>query len=1015
MGREGAPAMIGGRTVQGRPAAPATGVSGTDDRPVANSLTPDSSVNPILCDPYSEPHRHWELDHNGRATDRIVEGRRLSSPSTPVVPGKTSGSDGDAERTHARINDLRHIISEWRKTGWEGATSATKMLLAHWQEVGPPKLYWAQLEAIETIVWLYEVAPSSGEGRKILDEIRMFNVKYNSDGESDTDGGIVLERLASKMATGTGKTTVMAMIIAWHGCNAAIDPERFASQFVVMSPSTTIRKRLAELDPHTSDSVYKSMDLLPPTISKRMADATVVVRTYHAFQQHDILARMGAGAREKRILTGRGDRAGDGTREGAGEMVRRVAGRGIDFGRPFLIINDEAHHCYKPGSARVREVRDSDAKKAALWYSAIRHMMIEGMAGNGIGDGDKPERGMLRGIYDLSATPRFIERGEARTDSLFPWTVSDFPLTDSIECGMVKIPRVPVGKPLIDKTLCRNIFANTDGDRLSADNLPDTVQRPLEALYANYKDLFMMWERTGQPVPPVFVIVANTIDNANELARFVSAEGGVGSDRKGKFSLFTNRQGEPVRTLLVHSSLADGDLTDAELKKLSVGEMADRLGRPGEGIDAIREALDTVGKKGHLGEHIRCVVSVAMLTEGWDARNVTHIFGFRRFGTQLICEQVVGRALRRHDTEYDGWYNEPSYADIFGVPFSYMLEPTKPTPPEPPGLTVQADASDDDLLAIDFPMVTRYDMIRSSDVDVKIDEGRVRPYVPNEEMLEGVMGNIQGIDMPKCPDLQSAVYAIATEAVKRYADDIRRHAEDASSADRVTLFTRLVPAVFRWLDLAVEDAESKSKWLCSANNMDAIVEGIRHACLFSNRGTVIVPRPVVESVSSTRDHSYTTVVKVRGGGEEEVVRAYLHPTKCSHTAAAFDSALEVRVAKMLDKMPAVRAWMRNHRRVGWRLPYYSEARWRMYYPDFVARVDAGDGADFFCIVEAKGQDSDEARAKAYYAGEVWTKAVGSVLERDRRKYGRWAFVQVGDEGELAGEIEAARKSVVKSA
>ena len=365
---------------------------------------------------------------------------------------------------------------------------------------------------------------------------------------------------------------------------------------------------------------------------------------------------------------------------------------------------------------------------------------------------------------------------------------------------------------------------------------------------------------------------------------------------------------------------------------------------------------------------------------------------------------MVGRALRRQDTDNEGWHEVPSYADIFGVPFNYMLEPIRQTPPDSPGLTVQADAAEDGSLAIDFPMVSRYDMIKSSNVDVRIDEGRVRPYVPNEERLEGVMGGAQEIDMPDCPDLMSAVYAIAAEAVKKYA-------ADAPGADRGTLFTRLVPAVFRWLELAVEDAEAKSRWLCSANNMGAIVDGIRQACQFTDHGTEIVPRPVVESVSSTRDRPYTTVVKVRGGGAEEVVRAYLHPTKCSHTAAAFDSALEARVAKTLDKMPVVRAWMRNHRRVGWHLPYYSEAGWRMYYPDFVARVDAGDGSDFFCIVEAKGQDSDEARAKAYYAGEVWARAVGSVIERGRRKYGRWAFVQVGDEGELAGELEAARNKV----
>ena len=954
---------------------------------------PDPSENPILCSPYDEPNSHWELDQDGRATDRVIDGRRPSSPATPVVPGggtPSPGSDEDKEGTHARINRLRRIVSEWRKSGWEGATTVSKTLLAHWEDTDAPPLYWAQIEAIETLIWLYEVAPSSGEGRGILAEIASYSAKYNSDngGAGGAPDELALSRLASKMATGTGKTTVMALIIAWHGCNAALDPTRFASQFIVMSPSTTIRKRLAELNPHAPDSVYDTMSILPPTMRGRLSHATVIVRTYHAFQQQDVLTRLGASGREKKILASRN--AGGGTKEDVGAMVRRVLGRGIDLGRPFLIINDEAHHCYKPGSARVREVKDSDTKKAALWYNAIRHMMIEGLAGGA--------RGALLGIHDLSATPRFIERGEARADSLFPWTVSDFPLTDSIECGMVKIPRVPVGRPRIDKTLCRNIYANTEDDRLLADRLPDTVKRPLAALYANYAEVFEEWQRAGWSVPPVFVIVANTIENANELARYVSEERGGGAAGDGKFDLFTNRQSEPVRTLLVHSSLAEGDLTSAELKKLSVSEIAESLGRPGGGLDAIREALNSVGKAGRLGSGIRCVVSVSMLTEGWDARNVTHIFGFRRFGTQLICEQVVGRALRRQDTDNPGWHETPSYADIFGVPFNYMLEPTKPTRPDTPGTLVKADVAQDDSLALEFPMVSKYDMIRTSSVDVELDEERISPYVPDEEVLEGVFGETRGIDMPKCPNLQSAVYAISAEAVKRYADA-------APGVDRGALFTKMVPVVYRWLDLAVEDAEAKSKWLCSTSNMGEIVENVRLSCKFTEGGTEVVPRPDVASISRTLDRPYSTVVRAQSAdGESD--RIYSHPIKCSHTAAAFDSALEARVAKMLDKIPAVRAWMRNHRRVGWCLPYYSGVRWRMYYPDFVARVDAGDGRDFFCIVEAKGQNSDDARAKAHYARDIWVRAVNSL------GCNRWAFVQVDNENTLADHLEKARKEVV---
>ena len=953
------------------------------------NATHGSSENPILCSPYEEPHRHWELDQDGRATDRVIDGRRPSSPAIPVVPGgNTPEYRDDKESTHARINDIRRIVSEWRSGGWQGATTVSKTLLAHWQDTEAPPLYWAQIEAVETLIWLYEVAPSSSEGRGVLDAIGAHNAKYNSDGGNGGDQEVlVLNRLASKMATGTGKTTVMALIIAWQGCNAGLDPKRFSSQFVVMSPSTTIRKRLAELDPQYRDNMYESMSILPPTMRKRLGQATVLVRTYHAFQRQDMLARLGAGGREKSVLRGR--TSGD-TREDAGAMVRRVLGQRLDFGRPFIVINDEAHHCYKPGTARVRDVSRSDTEKAALWYNAIRHMAIEGRRGG--------SDGTLLGVYDLSATPRFIERGEARADALFPWTVSDFPLTDSIECGMVKIPRVPVGRPIIDKTLCRNIYANTESDSLSADSLPDTVERPLNALYSNYAGVFRAWKKAGWDVPPVFVIVANTIENANELARYVSTERRGETGGAGRFDLFANKPGGPVRTLLVHSSLAEGDLTDGEIKKLSVKEMAERLGRPGEGLDAVREALDTVGKAGRLGEGIRCVISVSMLTEGWDARNVTHIFGFRRFGTQLICEQVVGRALRRPDTENPGWHSTPEYADIFGVPFNYMLEPTRPPPPPPPpGIRIQAEVSPNDALALKFPMVTKYDMLKTSDAEIELEKS-VEPYTLNIERLEGVYGDTADIDMPRCPDMQSAVYAVAAEVVKKYA-------ADAPGVDRGVLFTKAVPIVHRWIDQAIENAEDNARWICSAQNMGSIVELIRQACRVTERGTQVVPHPTVESVSTTKNRPYSTVVKLdEEGGESD--RAYLSPSKCSHTAAACDSALEKRVAKTLDKMPTVKAWMRNHRRVGWCLPYYFVDRWRLYYPDFVARVDAGNGGDFFCIIEVKGQDNDQARAKAHYARNVWTKAVNSTKE-----YGRWAFIQISDEKSLGAQLDEAREAV----
>lgn len=553
-----------------------------------------------------------------------------------VVPGTTRVAE-DTDQTHVRINSIRLRVSEWRNGGWKGATSASKTLLAHWYDATAPRLYWAQIEALETLIWLAEVAPCADTDRSILHEINAFNTKH-------CDG---LPRLASKMGTGTGKTTVMGMIIAWQACNASVDPTKYASQFIIMSPSTIIREQLLQLDPSVPKNIYDRMSLVPRTMRGRIGSAIVEVRTYHAFQTNNALSMLKATGAEKRVLARRCSSA---PVESISDMLHRVLLNRINFSTPFVVINDEGHHCYKPGTARVRRENAKDHRKAALWFKALVGMLSEGEITN-----------MLR-VHDLSATPRFIERGEMRTDSLFPWTVSDFPLTDAIESGMVKIPRVPLGREGVDINACRNIYENTPEDArdLDADRLPEQVEAPLRALYDDYEMVSGAWEKAGWDIPPVFVIVANTIENAKELARYVAGGDRDGTWTNGRFGLFSNRPGDPLRTLLVHSELSEADLTVTEMRNLGIVEEAGRLGRPDAdvhtGLEILREALDTIGQRGRIGAHIRCVVSVSMLTEGWDARNVTHIFGFRRFGTQLICEQVAGRALRRPDTEASCWH-----------------------------------------------------------------------------------------------------------------------------------------------------------------------------------------------------------------------------------------------------------------------------------------------------------------------------------------------------------------------
>ena len=924
------------------------------------SVDPDPEKCPIICNPYSEPDKHWDLDQNGRAVANTIRGRRESSPGLVMVPGDRP-PNLDSDNTHERINRTRRLVSQWRKGGWRGATSATKTLLAHWRDGGEQRPYWAQLEAIETLVWAFEVAPETDEGREIMGAVAKFNADH-SDG---------IPRIASKMATGTGKTVVMAMIIAWQACNAGVDPDRYASQFVVISPTTTIRERLAELDPGTGTNVYDRMALLPLMMKSRVKAATVAIRTYQAFQKRNALSQHGAGAPERRVLAGAKT---DVPEEDMSTMLGRVLSGAIDFSSPFVVINDEAHHCYKPGTARRRGVSKEDHERAALWFKAILGMM---------GGGD----GLLR-VHDLSATPRFIERGDASTDSLFPWTVSDFPLTDAIESGLVKIPRVPVSGGKMTGNMCRNVFDNTpESERnLAVDALPPSVNDPLRALYRSYASVFREWDGAGWKIPPVFIIVANTIGNAEALAAYVAGHETEGPWIPGKFDLLSNDPNHPPRTILVHSDLKEDDIPDKVTDLVRDDEVFTSAGNPRNKRAALRRILDTVGKTGRPGRGIRCVVSVSMLTEGWDAKNVTHIFGFRKFGTQLLCEQVAGRALRRQDTESGGWYETPSYAEIFGVPFDYMLDIDNPAPPAPPGISVTADPSPDPRLAIEFPLVSRYDWVRSASAKVNLNESKVQRYCVVSEVLEGTTGETRRIDPSQYDDPDSVAMFLANAVVKKLASGI--------DADRVSLYYQLVPIVHRWMDLATPSIGSKIAWLCAVPNADRVAERIRLACDVSVPASreATVPRPRVDLVESTSNKPYVATVP-------DAERICVNQAKCSHTKAAFHSRLEARVAKNLDAHPRVTAWMRNHPKIGWTIPYYYEDGWKMYQPDFVARLKAR-GRSISCLVEAKGVDDDVSRTKAQFVEELWIPAINA-----ERRYGDWAFVQVGHEDEVISVLD----------
>jgi len=894
--------------------------------------------------------------------------------------------------TRDQINDIRDMVDQWRSSGWEGATPVTRQLLEYWtHEERTPRIYWAQVEALETAIWLQEIAPGShGQAASILDSLKRSNRDHNDS----------LHRLALKMATGTGKTLVMAMIIAWQACNFREPNPNFSSQFVVVTPGLIIRDRLEELIPNTPDNIYDKMDIIPFGLRSKLSSASVCIVNYQSFHARDSYTWYGATGKEKRVL---GARNAPHAREPELVMLGRVLDC-IDLGKNVVVLNDEAHHCYKPGTTKKRGENKEAQHRAAVWFNAMK--LIE-------------KSSNLLSVYDLSATPKFIESGENRLDSLFPWTVSDFPITDAIESGLVKIPRVPVSETGLDPSECRNVYDNTDAkvrQKLNPDHLPDTVLDPLHSLYAKYKAKFDM-RKGRREIPPVFIIVADSIHNARALyeyvaGRYVKKESNGKTTKawvEGKFPLFSNNPSKPgFNTIMVHSRIDEDENFD-EMKDI-IREEAARLGASTaqkSDLEIVRDVLATVGKKNKPGEKIRCVVSVYMLSEGWDAKNVTHIFGFRKFGTQLICEQISGRALRREDdTSSHMWYARPEFAEIYGVPFNYMVDSDTDPPPGPPTQRVRVfpkDNSED--LVVEFPIVDQYLRRVFPNTLVTLDPGKIEKYEidsPPREELQGIVGPTGDI-FPPVAHIQEAKYRL-TEAIMKNWLTIEQNSPDESvrTYDTVNLFMQMLQNLEAWLSspLVRRPKDFEPSWLWANPHKSKIPHEVMRACTMTTLGDTTPVQAIFSPDSPGSTNAIEYEVSVRSD------HIYDSPKKSQHNCAPCHSKDEVKMAQILDRLDFVVAWHRiHHIKFGWHIPYFYNGKFPNYYPDFVVRLlpMPFDKGNVHAIVEVKGPASPESEAKADYARNVWIPAV------EAANFGRWEYVYVTDVAKSSRQLAYARE------
>src|SRR2546426_2574197 len=592
--------------------------------------------HPILNSPYDYPARYWELDDSGQPTQKIIERRRRAEFITPIPkPKKRKASaaqkemvfdEGKGLSTAAQqydptsiINELRRHVDQWRAlphpNQWQ-VTPETARLLQHWRhhDFGSIRPFFCQVEAVETVIWLTEVAPQARKaGKMILDHLANANNDANPE----------LMRLALKLATGAGKTTVMAMLVAWQTINAVRRPQstRFSRGFLVVAPGLTIKDRLRVLQPNDPDSYYASRELAPGDMLDDVNRAKIVITNYHAFKLRERIDLSKGG---RSLLQGRGEELN--TLETEGQMLQRVMPDLMGL-KNILVLNDEAHHCYreKPGAEDEEDLKGDDKKEAEKNNEAAR-LWISGL------EAVNRKLGLAR-VLDLSATPFFLRGSGYAEGTLFPWTMSDFSLMDAIECGIVKLPRVPVAEniPGDDMPMFRNLWENIRKDMpkkgrgkaegLDPLSLPTRLQTALQALYGHYEKTFRLWEQEKISVPPCFIIVCNNTSTSKLVYDYISGfhrenEDGSTMLENGRLALFRNfdEHGNPLprpNTLLIDSEqLESGEGLDDDFRAMASDEIErfqrERVERTGDRRaadniteqDLLREVMNTVGRPG---------------------------------------------------------------------------------------------------------------------------------------------------------------------------------------------------------------------------------------------------------------------------------------------------------------------------------------------------------------------------------------------------------------------------------
>ncbi len=928
----------------------------------------------IINSPYLEPARHWHYERESREFS-LAEGRRPAGYVIASANAQTFDDPGIFVEIPL-VNQIRGRVKLWREADYPGVSSITKRLLEHWrnpEEFENRRFFFCQMEAIETLIWLTEAPPADRVGIEI-----------------PGDGG-AFARQCCKMATGSGKTIVIAMVIAWQILNKVTYPHdrRFSKNVLVIAPGLTVRNRLAVLEPAAIGNYYGAFHIVPSALLDKLRQGRVLIRNWHALSW-DSAEQIG----KRRSVDKRGVKSDEAyTRDVLGKMANA---------KNLLVINDEAHHAWRVNweaenkYLRQRDLKDS-AVEATVWIGGLDRL--------------HGSRNILK-CYDFSATPFTPSGKKSSEESLFDWIVSDFGLNDAIESGLVKTPRVVVRDDAVPnaKTYKSRLYHIYNDHEVKDDlnrkakpeePLPDLVLNAYYLLGYDWREAQRAWAAADLRTPPVMITVCNRTETAARVKHAFDSK-----------RIHIDELCDPNRILHIDSKVLDQaesreepvapiDTPDANDETKSMDEPTERKLTKAEQAELLRRTVDTVGCAGQPGETIQKVISVGMLSEGWDAKTVTHIMGLRAFTSQLLCEQVVGRGLRRTSYEVKKTVDaetgqeielfDPEYVNIFGVPFTFLPHEgggDGPPPPPTPKTAVEPDAAKAQY-EIHWPNVVRIDRVFHP--TLSLDWSMIQPLELNAAqtaqvaelapILEGKpdVAKINRIDLERLAR-EFRTQRIIFETARDVFDQMKHNWKGS----REMLLAQLVRMVEQFIQSnhitiypQLFNQDDLRRRLVITLNMSRVVQHIWEAVRQENTEQAT---PVFD-----HDHPISATGDMRiwytGKPCERTLRSHIN-------VCVYDSTWEASDSYVLENNQSVAAWVKNDH-LGFEVFYVYRGVVRKYRPDFLVRLVSGE----MLILETKGQDTEQDQVKRRYLDE-WIQAVNSHGE-----FGHWrkeVALQPGD-------------------